>query len=209
MCKEECTVNIILYKRILTISKKLQKELKKNGKGFKHQYFRTEDIVPNILDKCSEYDIGYMTHFTTEYAQLFVFQTDDDKAEIMTYQLPLVLKEDSTPEKTVQLIGKMQTYYTRYLLIQAFNICEVDEIELVNPDKPKNKFKAREPQTENLSKDELNKMFNKIRKQCPSDDFGCFERKVWACYDMKYINDHDRMVLFEMFKSQTNGGDNM
>lgn len=201
-------MNITLYKRILMISKELQKELKKNGKGFKHRYFRTEDIVPCVLDKCMEYNIGYKPHFTNEYAQLFVFQTDDPKAEMMTYQLPLLLKEDSNPEKTIQLIGKTQTYYIRYLLIQAFNICEVDEIELINPDKPK--FKKREPQIENLSKDKFNELYNKLKHQCSNEDSYCFERKVWACYDNKHINDHDRELMFEMFKkSQTSGGENM
>lgn len=201
-------MNIILYKRILQISIELQHELKKNGKGFKHQYFRTEDIVPKVLAKCVEYDIGYKPHFTKEYMQLFIFQTDDPRAEVMTYQLPLLLKEDNSPEKTIQLIGKSQTYYIRYLLIQAFNICEVDEIELINPDKPK--FKHREPQTQNLSKEELNNLYRKIRSQCNNNDYGCYENKVWACYDMKHINEHDRDLLFGMFnKFQTTGGEEM
>lgn len=186
------------------MSLELQKELKKNGKGFKHRYYRTEDIEPKILQKCKENNVGYKPWWEDGEYILYVFQTDK-VAEPLKYNLPFAIKEDSTPEKTIQLIGKAQTYYKRYLLIQAFCLCEDDEIEHIDPDKPK-KFPKRKPQKGNLSKAELLKLYENIKKQCEFNN-SCMESKIWACFDSKVINEHDREILLE--KAEHWGGVNM
>lgn len=202
-------MNIELYNRILKSSIELQGELKKNGKGFKHQYFRTEDIVPAVLAKCLEYNFGYIPQFDEKEAKLIVFQTDDKRAEPIIYSLPINIIADPNAEKAIQTIGKLQTYYIRYLLIQAFNICEVDELELVNPDKVKQKkvHLARTHPKENLSPKELDDIFNKIRKNCESDNSACWEVEVWRYYDAFVLTDHDRDVLLDRFKQIFGGVD--
>lgn len=203
-------MNIELYKRILKCSIELQGELKKHGKGFKHEYFRTEDIVPQVLVKCVENDFGYLPSFTEKEAALTFFQTDDKRADPITYRLPINIIADANPEKAIQTIGKLQTYYIRYLLIQAFNICEVDEIELVDPDKPKNvkKYPTRTPVTENLPSEKLDEIFNRICYKCKQDDSICYEIEVGRYFDEQVITLHDRDVLLERLKNRV-GGENM
>ncbi len=206
-------MNIELYNRILLSSIELQGELKKNGKGFKHKYFRTEDIIPAVLEKCLKHKIGYLPQFEEKIAKLIVFQIDDKRAEPIVYTLPINIIPDTNTERNIQNIGKMQTYYIRYLLIQAFNICEVDEIEWIDPDKVEKKEKKlpnRTRPSENLSEDELNKIFNKILKKCEFSGASCYESNLWAYYDACLINEHDRLVLLSRLQDHfSEGGVNM
>ena len=190
-----------LEKRILKISLELQKELKKKGKGFKHTYFRTEDILPAVVEKCLKYDITFKITFEDGYGIIVISRTDRENSEKSVQKLPLTVSSESNPEKSIQLVGKMHTYYRRYLLILAFNVCEVDEIELINPDKPTKKY----VKPSFVTNDELKELYDKLIKQCHGN-YDCFESKVETCFDNGYVTEDGKKWLYDNFKS---GGVNM
>lgn len=190
---------------ILEISIELQGELKKKGNGFKHKYFRTEDIIPKVLLKCKQYGIRFQTDFTNEYAKMKLWRRDDP-TDTITYRLPILTTGDSNPEKCIQLVGKMQTYYKRYLFIQAFNICEVDELELIDPsaiekpEKPVHKINRNRVATPK-TKPELDDLYIKIRNNCEKFD-KCISSQIYAYYDENLITEHDCNILLDMYKAE-------
>ena len=185
-----------LSDKMLEISIELGGELEKKGKGYKHRYFRTEDIIPKVLIKCKEWGIRFHTQFTHEYAKI-KFWDKDNKDDTLTYQLPIIIRGDDGAEKSIQLIGKMQTYYKRYLFIQAFNICEVDELELVEPKPRQVKKQERIPVMK--TKRELEELYTKIVTNCKEYD-KCVSSQIWAYYDEKIITEEDTHKLLDMYK---------
>ena len=198
------------YDKIQKISIELQGQLQKEGKGFKHKYFTTEDIIPPILTHCEAEGIGFKTVYQADMVKLDIFDKKNrDDHEV--YTLPIFWGTDNnSTEKNIQNVGKLQTYYKRYLLIQAFNICESDEIELFNPEQNKKKVPKRSeriPTTK--TKIELSKLYLDIQEQCKGKDPTCIESKIWAYHDARLITDGDRDKLLQMYITNYKGGANM
>lgn len=159
-----------LNESIISIRVKLQNaKLKKSGKnkfaGF--DYFELADFLPKLNELMLEEKVNDRFYIKDDYATLELQKGE----EINTYTMPFVLFE--TPvnvkinEKTgevrevksmqdIQYLGALNTYYKRYLYLNAFGITDGEIIDSMNNDNleptPKEERKATEGQLAILNK---------------------------------------------------------
>lgn len=127
----------------------LQVQIKKSGKNnhTKYSYLKSEDILPIVNQLCVKYGIYTKVNFIYEEgqiegnaneswirqdnltAQLHIYDLTSDSEEI--YQHPFGHNKVSQNSES-QNIGAGITYHTRYLFMQAFQICEHDVLETLH-----------------------------------------------------------------------------
>ena len=194
-----------LNESIINIRVKLQNaKLKKTGKnkfaGF--DYFELADFLPKLNELMLEENINDRFVIGKDEAKLTLIKGNESQEYVIPFVLfDTPLNKDGKPSmQDIQYLGALNTYYKRYLLIQAFCLCEDDEIEHIDPNKKH--IQKRKPQTENLSNEQLDHIFNNICQQCVYSDGGyeCLVNKIYACHDMKAINNHDLDILLERAK---------
>ena len=161
-----------LNESIIEIRVKLQNaKLKKSGKnkfaGF--DYFELADFLPKLNELMLEEKINDRFYIKDGYAILEIQKGD----EIATYQMPFVLFEtpltfkkdkngnllkDKNGEyiqvasmQDIQYLGALNTYYKRYLYINAFGITDGEIIDSMNNDDLQ-QDKASEAQIEYIKK---------------------------------------------------------
>lgn len=133
----------MLNESIIKIRVELQKtKLKQSGKndfsGF--NYFELSDFLPKLNELMLEEGINDRFYIKDDYAILELIKGD----EINTYTMPFVLFETpiniKTDKKTgevkevksmqdIQYLGALNTYYKRYLYINAFGITDGEVID--------------------------------------------------------------------------------
>lgn len=161
-----------LNESIIEIRVKLQNaKLKKSGKnkfaGF--DYFELADFLPKLNELMLEEKINDRFYIKDGYAILEIQKGN----EIATYQMPFVLFEtpltfkkdkngnflkDKNGEyiqvasmQDIQYLGALNTYYKRYLYINAFGITDGEIIDSMNNDDLQ-QDKASEAQIEYIKK---------------------------------------------------------
>lgn len=178
-----------LNESIIEIRVKLQNaKLKKSGKnkfaGF--DYFELADFLPKLNELMLEEKINDRFYIKDGYAILEIQKGD----EIATYQMPFVLFEtpltfkkdkngnflkDKNGEyiqvpsmQDIQYLGALNTYYKRYLYLNAFGITDGEIIDSMNNDdlqEKKPERKASPKQIEVISMyykdDNLKKLLDK------------------------------------------------
>lgn len=140
--KEEMKVKN-LNESIISIRVKLQNsKLKKSGKnkfaGF--DYFELADFLPKLNELMLEENINDRFYIKDDYATLEVQKGE----EINTYTMPFILFDTpvniKTNERTgetrevksmqdIQYLGALNTYYKRYLYLNAFGITDGEVID--------------------------------------------------------------------------------
>lgn len=135
-----------LNESIINIRVKLQNaKLKKSGKnkfaGF--DYFELADFLPKLNELMLEEGINDRFYIKDDYATLEL-QKDE---EINIYTMPFVLFETPVNIKTdtktgetrevktmqdIQYLGALNTYYKRYLYLNAFGITDGEVIDSMN-----------------------------------------------------------------------------
>jgi len=142
-----------LNESIISIKVKLQNaKLKKSGKnkfaGF--DYFELADFLPKLNELMLEEGINDRYYIKDDYATLELQKGD----EINIYTMPFVLFD--TPVNTrfdketgeyrevksmqdIQYLGALNTYYKRYLYLNAFGITDGEVIDSMNNDEITNK----------------------------------------------------------------------
>jgi hypothetical protein len=164
-----------LNQSIISIRVSLQNaKLKKSGKnkfaGF--DYFELADFLPKLNELMEAEDINDRYYITNEYAVLELIKGE----EVNTYTIPFVMFETPANIKVdkdtgeareiktmqdIQYLGALNTYYKRYLYLNAFGITDGEVIDsmdngnLVKPDKDdkdKPEPKATEKQIELINK---------------------------------------------------------
>lgn len=162
--------NKSLNESIISIRVKLQNaKLKKSGKnkfaGF--DYFELADFLPKLNELMLEEKINDRFYIKDNYATLEIQKGE----EINTYTMPFVLFDTpinaKTNEKTgevrevksmqdIQYLGALNTYYKRYLYLNAFGITDGEIIDNMNNEEleptPKEERKATEGQLAILNK---------------------------------------------------------
>lgn len=138
--------NKSLNASIISIRVKLQNaKLKKSGKnkyaGF--DYFELADFLPKLNELMLEEEINDRFYIKDDYATLEVQKGE----EINTYTMPFVmfetpvnLKVNQTTGETrevksmqdIQYLGALNTYYKRYLYLNAFGITDGEVIDSMN-----------------------------------------------------------------------------
>lgn len=160
-----------LNQSIIAIRVSLQNaKLKKSGKnkfaGF--DYFELSDFLPKLNELMMAEDVNDRYYIKDGYAVLDLIKGD----EVNTYTMPFVLfdtpvniKIDSNTGETrevksmqdIQYLGALNTYYKRYLYLNAFGITDgevIDSMDNGNLSKaePKAGVKATDKQVEILCK---------------------------------------------------------
>ena len=116
-----------IYRKLQEARIKLKDEnIKKSGKNTftKVGYHTLQDILPPITKVCNEVGITPRITFTNEMATLTIYDWDSDQT--IEFTSPMVQQKDSKMNE-IQILGSIETYQRRYLLIGAFSIVEEDE----------------------------------------------------------------------------------
>ena len=154
-----------LNESIIRIRVKLQNtKLKKSGKnkfaGF--DYFELADFLPKLNELMLEENINDRFYIKDDYATLEI-QKDE---EIATYTMPFVLfdtplnwKENKVTKELeqvksmqdIQYLGALNTYYKRYLYLNAFGITDGEIIDSMDNENLQEEM-ASEAQIEYIKK---------------------------------------------------------
>lgn len=115
-----------IYRKLQEARQKLKSEnISKSGKNTftKVGYYTLQDILPPITKVCNEVGITPRITFTKEMATLTIYDWDSDQT--IEFTSPMVEQKDSKMNE-IQILGSLETYQRRYLLIGAFSIVEED-----------------------------------------------------------------------------------
>lgn len=153
--KEE---NKNLNESIASIKVKLQNaKLKKSGKnkfaGF--DYFELADFLPKLNELMLEEKVNDKFYIKNDYATLELQKGE----EINTYTMPFVLfatplnKNGQASMQDIQYLGALNTYYKRYLYLNAFGITDgevIDKMDTEDIELPKETPKQQKVLYKNL-----------------------------------------------------------
>lgn len=158
--------NKSLNNSIISIRVKLQNaKLKKSGKndfaGF--DYFELADFLPKLNELMLEEEINDKFYIKDGYATLELIKGE----EINTYTMPFIMfdtplnskKDKLTGEikqvksmQDIQYLGALNTYYKRYLYLNAFGITDGEIIDSMNNNDLEDEKKATKGQIAVLDK---------------------------------------------------------
>ena len=167
-----------LNESIINVRVKLQNaKLKKSGKnksaGF--DYFELADFLPKLNELMLEEKMNDRFYIKDGYA-ILELQKDE---EINQYTMPFIMFETPTYRREnrdtgevydvksmqdIQYLGALNTYYKRYLYLNAFGITDGEVIDSMNNDEiipKKREMKATESQLNLINKLDIN-IKNKI-----------------------------------------------
>jgi hypothetical protein len=130
-------MNKSLNESIIEIRVKLQNaKLKKSGKnkfaGF--EYFELADFLPRLNELMQEEKVNDRFYIKDDYAVLELMKGE----ETNTYTMPFVLfdtplnKQGQPSMQEIQYLGALNTYYKRYLYLNAFGINDGEVIDKMN-----------------------------------------------------------------------------
>ena len=145
-----------LNESIISIRVKLQNaKLKKSGKnkfaGF--DYFELADFLPKLNELMLEEKINDRFYIKDDYATLELQKGE----EVNVYTMPFVLFETPTNRRVdkdteevyevksmqdIQYLGALNTYYKRYLYLNAFGITDGEVIDSMNNEEMTSKKKS-------------------------------------------------------------------
>lgn len=132
-----------LNESIISIRVNLQNSnLKKSGKnkfaGF--EYFELSDFLPRVNELMLEENVNDRFYIKDEYAYLELIKGDEKQEYTMPFErfeTPVNIKIDSKTKETrevksmqdIQYLGALNTYYKRYLYLNAFGITDGEVID--------------------------------------------------------------------------------
>lgn len=168
--------NKSLNESIISIRVKLQNaKLKKSGKnkfaGF--DYFELADFLPKLNELMLEEKINDRFYIKDDYATLEIQKGD----EINTYTMPFVLFDTPVNKKynkdfdeyvdvksmqDIQYLGALNTYYKRYLYLNAFGITDGEVIDSMNNENLESTPKAEKKVTERKATEGQVAVLNKL-----------------------------------------------
>lgn len=119
----------------ITVKEKLQEarvrlkgmNLEKSGlNNFTNsKYYTLSDILPAITRVGLEVRITPTVTFTKEVATLTIFDMDSD--ERLVFESPMIELNKDSKMSLIQVLGSIETYQRRFLLLNAFDIIEEEE----------------------------------------------------------------------------------
>lgn len=132
-----------LNESIISIRVNLQNSsLKKSGKnkfaGF--EYFELSDFLPRVNELMLEENVNDRFYIKDEYAYLELIKGDEKQEYTMPFErfeTPVNIKTDPKTKETrevksmqdIQYLGALNTYYKRYLYLNAFGITDGEVID--------------------------------------------------------------------------------
>lgn len=173
-----------LNESIIKIRVELQNsKLKKSGKnkfaGF--DYFELADFLPRLNELMLQENINDRFYIKDDYATLEVQKGD----EINTYTMPFVLfstplnKSGQPSMQDIQYLGALNTYYKRYLYLNAFGITDGEIIDGMNNNDLKKADNEPNYRNElikyckenNIDMKQVAKNYNMINTKLSNDDY--------------------------------------
>lgn len=200
-----------LNKSIIKIRVDLQNsKLKKSGKnkfaGF--SYYEIADILPKLNELMLENEVNDIFTFEGDYVVLKLIKGENEnvyKIPFTLYDVPMsnANKQSMQP---IQYLGALNTYYKRYLYLNAFGITDGEVIDgMDNDDVPTNKpdKKPDNKSNKNLPQNVTKQDFaNYINGKC-GENSSLFKKTIK--YTMEHLGKtkfedamplkHDKMVM--------------
>ena len=152
----------MLNEKIIKIKNKLYSEkIEKTGKNtFQNfNFFELKDFLPRLIEFMNEEEIN--DQFTIENNEAILIL--NYKEEKNTYKIPFVMfdtplnKAGKESMQPIQYLGALNTYYKRYLYLNAFSIAENDVIDAME-------------QTETKERKSTNNTNNNKNKELTEED---------------------------------------
>ena len=152
----------MLNEKIIKIKNKLYSEkIEKTGKNtFQNfSFFELKDFLPRLIEFMHEEEIN--DQFTIENNEAILIL--NYKEEKNTYKIPFVMfdtplnKLGKESMQAIQYLGALNTYYKRYLYLNAFSIAENDVIDAME-------------QTETKERKSTNNTNNNKNKELTEED---------------------------------------
>lgn len=151
-----------LNESVIKIRVKLQNsKIKKSGKnkfaGF--EYYELGDFLPKLNELMLEENINDLFTIENDEAKLILIKGEEKqeyKMPFKTFETPLVFKKDKDGNflknsnneyieipsmQDIQYLGALNTYYKRYLYLNAFGITDGEVINLINLEEIKEPIK--------------------------------------------------------------------
>lgn len=110
--------------------------IKKSGKvsignTVLYRYYELSDFLPTLLEEFNKNKLAFKINYLKDRATLEI--CNEDKTDIETFEIyynenitnPLPAKG----KNPLQQMGELMTYVKRYLLVNAFNLCDDDSTE--------------------------------------------------------------------------------
>lgn len=152
----------MLNEKIIKIKKKLYSEkIEKTGKNtFQNfSFFELKDFLPRLIELMEEEEINDLFTIENNEAMLIL----NHKEEKNVYKIPFVMfdtplnKSGKESMQPIQYLGALNTYYKRYLYLNAFSISENDVIDAMDKEeaKTKNNTKSATQNKDTNSKKEI------------------------------------------------------
>lgn len=123
-----------LNETIIKIRVELQKsKIKKSGKnrfaGF--EYFELADFLPKLNELMLEYKVNDRYTIDNDLAKLELIKGEERQEYTMPFVIfPTPLNKNGTPSmQDIQYLGALNTYYKRYLYLNAFGITDGEVID--------------------------------------------------------------------------------
>ena len=189
-----------VYQKLQTARVKLQgMPLKKSGKNTfaKYDYFELEDFLPTIQAIFDELKLCGTVTFSTEYAEITIFDTESDLTGFVKFSIPMA-EASLKGCHQIQNVGAVVSYMRRYLWMLALEIVEHDAIDAMTGKEEKKKPASKqqhEPVQEVLSNEQIKAVVDDIMACTNIDDM----REVYSAASSMAKNAGDRNA-FEIFK---------
>ena len=134
----------------------LQKtEMKKTGfnKFNQFAYWENADFLPTVNELCLKHGITPIIVFTKEEATMTIYN-HDDKEDNVVFKIPFVVPQ-LKGSNTAQMLGSAQTYFTKYLYINAFTLAESDGLDCLSEEDRTEISKSNTNKTDNEKEDKI------------------------------------------------------
>ena len=160
-------IEVSLNEAIIKIKVALQGiKLKQSGKntfaGF--TYYELSDFLPSLNKLMLENGVNDQIIIGKEYAELTLHKG----SEKQTYTIPFIMfetpknKNGTDSMQHIQYLGALNTYYKRYLYLNAFGITDGEVIDAMNINdldtKPQNKQAELKPHPKSIQKIDENQV---------------------------------------------------
>ena len=187
-----------IYQKIAQLKVELQNsKLKQSGfnrhAGFR--YYELSDILPTLNVLLAKHKLCDRFTFDDKLATLTIYATAE---EFVTYQLPYrffdvpLTKSGAQTMQPIQYLGAVNTYYKRYLYLNAFGITDGEIIDAL-PDPV-----AVKPALPPISKENYNVAIKYIIENFPTASASKIK-------ELKSIDEVDFKIFEERFNETKNG----
>lgn len=192
----------MLNESIIKIRCALQKKnLKKSGKnkfaGF--DYFELADFLPTLNELMQAEGVNDLFTIEEDYATLRIVKGEEMNIyRIPFVQFPTPLNKQGQPSmQDIQYLGALNTYYKRYLYLNAFGITDgdvIDAMDQVQQPEPKPAPAKKKP-AKKIGQEGINTILSYCRELGINSDALCQLYKVDCIEDvteqmLKNMNEH-------------------